>query len=478
MERLIKLKQEHKNCSTKYCYPCTAINYFDKRDYYMSMSYFFRSQEFELVDMLIFENFIQHTKAAIKNEFIPSWLIGIELFRRKEYDKAIKYLDYASSVDNVKSAHETLGSYYQKNNIEESMKYYYRYILALNEEDLKKGIDSNLIFRVALFYFEKNNIDKVLDIINYIDKKENWILAYLNCYYFNINEKIYKILTDNLSNDIIQYSIKPFFADYISSFQNYDGQEQIYLTFYEKVLEKFETEFALKHKEQLNPLKKFHQPLLILYNKACNNLGKKYENKGDYNKSIYWFEKAYNYVKITECYIIMKNKENIIKYSEFAIQNNQYKIYTKLIDFYISENEYEKALSQIRICFEQFEKFSKGIYELYKKSRYLSLELKQEIFLFVRELIQKLEKIRNENDFYNIPIHPEDVSPLFYSIAKFYKDGFGCDKNKREYKKNMKFGNNWSKLFCKYNPEFAEDILYDFEDDENFKGYDSEYDRD
>lgn len=469
MERISQLEEIHKNCSIPYCKPCTAIFYFHKKDYYMCISYFYQSDEFEVVDMLIFGNYMDYTQVARKNEFIVSWLIGIDLFRNKKFDLALKCLKYASDVDNVRSANETLYQYYKDKDMSQSMSYLSKYLLLLSEEQLKEDYNKGLIFNTCIYYLEENDTDIAYKISKLLDPSKNWISAYLER---EIYEKLYIALENKLQKDIVQYIIKPFLTHYIKPFQKYYGKEKTFLTIYEHVLERFESEIKLNYNDQLDPFKKVRQPLLLLYNKACIDLGQKYKYNKLFNKALFWFEKAYDYVKVCEYYILKRNKKAVKRYSDLAIQNRQHKIYHILIDFHIKESEYDEAFILIKTCFTECETFSKGINDLYKQN--LPNELKKEIFDFVQEIVYKLEKIEDENDFFHVPINSEDVSPLFYIFGKFYEKGFYCEKSEREYEKYMKLGNKWNKILWKYNSDFANDLSYEYYDDEHYEDYDSD----
>jgi hypothetical protein len=175
MERLFILKKIHSNCSNQNCNSCDGLKYFNNKEYSSSVLSFKKANEFDIVDMIIFGDYIDFSNLHPKNEFVVSWIIGHGMYDSnktiEENEAVFKYIKHASSVANLKLAHFFL--LHKTKNKEERMIYAERYLLKCTKDDV--ALNTELIFSVVTYLLEKGEKERALKIAELSSYPEdNW----------------------------------------------------------------------------------------------------------------------------------------------------------------------------------------------------------------------------------------------------------------------------------------------------------------
>lgn len=320
-------------------------------------------------------------------------------------------------------------SAFQKLSWEEDVsKHYLKQIQKLIEEELKNNNDKSLYLNLININEKLGNNKKYFDVyisgINYVgiedisfdnfndselDYVVNYIVSNVRIYDFNCNE--YQNLIENL---IFTLHNRKQYSSVVKISENIDYKKLKYLNF------GFELAFALKEQGKDSKAKELYEEYLEMYpnsDAVLNNLGVIYENEGDFEKALEYYEKSESLSpsKVSE--------NNILRSKELIDQRKKEKEQEeKSLEYFQLENVW--IINRIKLFYEEADDVGNIICP-YKK---LPLVLKcneDKANDVLKQFIDKGYVFRNKNHNYD-------------TNASVYKKNFSIEKRIIEMEKENK----------------------------------------
>lgn len=320
-------------------------------------------------------------------------------------------------------------SAFQKLSWEEDVsKPYLKQIQKLIEEELKNNNDKSLYLNLININEKLGNNKKYFDVyisgINYVGTKDisfdnfndteldyvvNYIVSNVRIYDFNCNK--YQKLIENL---IFTLHNRKQYSSVVKISENIDYKKLKYLNF------GFELAFALKEQGKDSKAKELYEEYLEMYPNSeavLNNLGVIYENEGDFEKALEYYEKSESLSpsKVSE--------NNILRSKELIEQRKKEKEQEeKSLEYFQLENVW--IINRIKLFYEEADDVGNIICP-YKK---LPLVLKcneDKANDVLKQFIDKGYVFRNKNHNYD-------------TNASVYKKNFSIEKRINEMEKENK----------------------------------------
>lgn len=320
-------------------------------------------------------------------------------------------------------------SAFQKLSWEEDVsKPYLKQIQKLIEEELKNNNDKSLYLNLININEKLGNNKKYFDVyisgINYVGTKDisfdnfndteldyvvNYIVSNVRIYDFNCNK--YQKLIENL---IFTLHNRKQYSSVVKISENIDYKKLKYLNF------GFELAFALKEQGKDSKAKELYEEYLEMYpnsDAVLNNLGVIYENEGDFEKALEYYEKSESLSpsKVSE--------NNILRSKELIEQRKKEKEQEeKSLEYFQLENVW--IINRIKLFYEEADDVGNIICP-YKK---LPLVLKcneDKANDVLKQFIDKGYVFRNKNHNYD-------------TNASVYKKNFSIEKRINEMEKENK----------------------------------------
>lgn len=320
-------------------------------------------------------------------------------------------------------------SAFQKLSWEEDVsKPYLKQIQKLIEEELKNNNDKSLYLNLININEKLGNNKKYFDVyisgINYVGTKDisfdnfndteldyvvNYIVSNVRIYDFNCNK--YQKLIENL---IFTLHNRKQYSSVVKISENIDYKKLKYLNF------GFELAFALKEQGKDSKAKELYEEYLEMYPNSeavLNNLGVIYENEGNFEKALEYYEKSESLSpsKVSE--------NNILRSKELIEQRKKEKEQEeKSLEYFQLENVW--IINRIKLFYEEADDVGNIICP-YKK---LPLVLKcneDKANDVLKQFIDKGYVFRNKNHNYD-------------TNASVYKKNFSIEKRINEMEKENK----------------------------------------
>ena len=320
-------------------------------------------------------------------------------------------------------------SAFQKLSWEEDVsKHYLKQIQKLIEEELKNNNDKSLYLNLININEKLGNNKKYFDVyisgINYVGTEDisfdnfndseldyvvNYIVSNVRIYDFNCNK--YQKLIENL---IFTLHNRKQYSSVVKISENIDYKKLKYLNF------GFELAFALKEQGKDSKAKELYEEYLEMYpnsDAVLNNLGVIYENEGDFEKALEYYEKSESLSpsKVSE--------NNILRSKELIGQRKKEKEQEeKSLEYFQLENVW--IINRIKLFYEEADDVGNIICP-YKK---LPLVLKcneDKANDVLKQFIDKGYVFRNKNHNYD-------------TNASVYKKNFSIEKRINEMEKENK----------------------------------------
>ena len=320
-------------------------------------------------------------------------------------------------------------SAFQKLSWEEDVsKHYLKQIQKLIEEELKNNTDKSLYLNLININEKLGNNKKYFDVyisgINYVGTEDisfdnfndseldyvvNYIVSNVRIYDFNCNK--YQKLIENL---IFTLHNRKQYSSVVKISENIDYKKLKYLNF------GFELAFALKEQGKDSKAKELYEEYLEMYpnsDAVLNNLGVIYENEGDFEKALEYYEKSESLSpsKVSE--------NNILRSKELIGQRKKEKEQEeKSLEYFQLENVW--IINRIKLFYEEADDVGNIICP-YKK---LPLVLKcneDKANDVLKQFIDKGYVFRNKNHNYD-------------TNASVYKKNFSIEKRINEMEKENK----------------------------------------
>lgn len=320
-------------------------------------------------------------------------------------------------------------SAFQKLSWEEDVsKHYLKQIQKLIEEELKNNNDKSLYLNLININEKLGNNKKYFDVyisgINYVGTEDisfdnfndseldyvvNYIVSNVRIYDFNCNE--YQNLIENL---IFTLHNRKQYSSVVKISENIDYKKLKYLNF------GFELAFALREQGKDSKAKELYEEYLEMYpnsDAVLNNLGVIYENEGDFEKALEYYEKSESLSpsKVSE--------NNILRSKELIEQRKKEKEQEeKSLEYFQLENVW--IINRIKLFYEEADDVGNIICP-YKK---LPLVLKcneDKANEVLKQFIDKGYVFRNKNHNYD-------------TNASVYKKNFSIEKRINEMEKENK----------------------------------------
>lgn len=320
-------------------------------------------------------------------------------------------------------------SAFQKLSWEEDVsKHYLKQIQKLIEEELKNNNDKSLYLNLININEKLGNNKKYFDVyisgINYVGTEDisfdnfndseldyvvNYIVSNVRIYDFNCND--YQNLIENL---IFTLHNRKQYSSVVKISENIDYKKLKYLNF------GFELAFALKEQGKDSKAKELYEEYLEMYpnsDAVLNNLGVIYENEGDFEKALEYYEKSEGLSpsKVSE--------NNILRSKELIEQRKKEKEQEeKSLEYFQLENVW--IINRIKLFYEEADDVGNIICP-YKK---LPLVLKcneDKANDVLKQFIDKGYVFRNKNHNYD-------------TNASVYKKNFSIEKRINEMEKENK----------------------------------------
>lgn len=311
---------------------------------------------------------------------------------------------------------------------EDVSKHYLKQIQKLIEEELKSNNDKSLYLNLIKINEKLGNNKKYFDAyingINYVGVEDisfdnfndseldyvvNYIVSNVRIYDFNCNE--YQNLIENL---IFTLHNRKQYSSVVKISENIDYKKLKYLNF------GFELAFALKEQGKDSKAKELYEEYLEMYpnsDAVLNNLGVIYENEGDFEKALEYYEKSESLSpsKVSE--------NNILRSKELIDQRKKEKEKEeKSLEYFQLENVW--IINRIKLFYEEADDVGNIICP-YKK---LPLVLKcneDKANDVLKQFIDKGYIFRNKNHNYD-------------TNASVYKKNFSIEKRIIEMEKENK----------------------------------------
>lgn len=320
-------------------------------------------------------------------------------------------------------------SAFQKLSWEEDVsKHYLKQIQKLIEEELKNNDDKSLYLNLININEKLGNNKKYFDVyisgINYVGTEDisfdnfndseldyvvNYIVSNARIYDFNCNK--YQKLIENL---IFTLHNRKQYSSVVKISENIDYKKLKYLNF------GFELAYALKEQGKDSKAKELYEEYLEMYpnsDAVLNNLGVIYENEGDFEKALEYYEKSESLSpsKVSE--------NNILRSKELIEQRKKEKEQEeKSLEYFQLENVW--IINRIKLFYEEADDVGNIICP-YKK---LPLVLKcneDKANDVLKQFIDKGYVFRNKNHNYD-------------TNASVYKKNFSIEKRINEMEKENK----------------------------------------